>query len=272
MPLHRLNKLQLALLAALGGGLALSLCQLLGSVQGTNALLAFAACSLLVSVFYCRPALASLQSPFILIPLALLVMGGVSVVAGQQTEIGSGLAFTAVLAGMLLAACAILRVPQSVVQAEAAVPTETPLVVDVVKETLQFAELQAQDVVEEAEISDEEFEDLEPSELDDESGQIVHAWTRSRKRSEERLDGSVTVDFITGQRHAYVHVPFTPAFVRRPQADCECDDSDTFAAEFDVLQPYGGRLSVRRRGDATSPAAVEISISIIAPLSSARAA
>lgn len=130
-----------------------------------------------------------------------------------------------------------------------------------------FSELQSEIYDEEFDLEEEEFEDDESG-----NGRVVHSLTRIRQNEEERLEGTMTVEFEAGQKHVYLHVPFSPGFTTRPSAMCLCECDDMFAAEFDILQTYGGRLSVRRRGDFSYPAELSVSIVITAPFSVRRVA
>ena len=124
-------------------------------------------------------------------------------------------------------------------------------------------------LVEESEECDE---DLEEEFAEPDGEQILHAWTRRRLPEEESLEGSVIAEFPAGQKQIYVHVPFLPGFSGLPRGFCFCEEETLFAAEFDILQTYGGRLNVRRRGDVNEAAETTVSFSVTAPRSSQRAA
>ncbi|WP_437194372.1 hypothetical protein [Planctomicrobium sp. SH527] len=130
-----------------------------------------------------------------------------------------------------------------------------------------FSGLLSEDEDEEFDLEDEEFEEDESG-----NGRVVHSLTRIRQSDEERLEGTMNVEFESGQKHVYLHVPFSPGFMARPTAMCICECDDMFAAEFDILHTYGGRLSVRRRGDFSFPAEMSVSIVITAPLVTRRVA
>ncbi len=101
---------------------------------------------------------------------------------------------------------------------------------------------------------------------------MMHSWTRSHAAGEERFEGRLTMTLGAGQRQAYVHLPFTPFFHAAPCADCETFGEEEASAEFDILRPYGGRLTVRRRGPCGDPATVEVHIAIFTTTALSRAA
>lgn len=97
----------------------------------------------------------------------------------------------------------------------------------------------------------------------DENGQVLQSWTRLRlPDGTERLEGLVTVLFAADQRVQHFHVPFSPAFEQLPEGWCECDD-DASQAEFNVLQTYGARLTVRRPAKDLQSSAVDVSIMLV---------
>jgi len=260
--------------AALMCGLGLSLLQLWQHTFGTTAILALSTALMLIA-FCKRPTTTSgvvIQS-FIL----LVAMTCVAVSSGTHQATGSGLVWAGVLSG-LVSNIGLIRLSllpdeetgsQTEEQQTEGQRLERPdeFLVDqsvTISETVLVPSgLTALELL--ASEDDEEFLDEELEEADVEGERIVHAWTRRRQPEEELLEGSVVAEFLPGQKQVYIHVPFLPGFASPPHALCYCECDTLFAAEFDILQTYGGRLSVRRRGDVCDSAEVEISFSVNAP-------
>jgi len=104
--------------------------------------------------------------------------------------------------------------------------------------------------------------------------QPVQQWTRIQNHGTERLEGMLIAELQREQRHCYVHVPFIPFFRTRPAGYCECesDDPSAVTAELDLTHVYGARLSVRRQGDCSHAARVQIHLVFAAETTAARVA
>jgi len=104
--------------------------------------------------------------------------------------------------------------------------------------------------------------------------QPVQQWTRIQNLDSERLEGMLVAELRSGQKHCYVHVPFMPFFRTQPTGYCECesDDPSMVAAELDLTHVYGARLAIRRQGDCSHTARVQIYLVFVAENVSARVA
>jgi hypothetical protein len=103
---------------------------------------------------------------------------------------------------------------------------------------------------------------------------LQQQWSRTLSVTSERLEGTLSLLFEPGRRHQYFHIPFVPMFSAVPRGDCECESEDEgeFTAEFDLLQPYGGRLLVKRHGDVSQVAEVQLVLVVQAMRTCSRAA
>ena len=121
-------------------------------------------------------------------------------------------------------------------------------------------------------VLDAESLSAQEEELWADNGEVLQSWTRYRQADgTERLEGQVTILFSAGQRVQHYHVPFSPAFEQLPQGWCECDD-DASQAEFNLLQTYGARLTVRRSAKDLQSSAVEVSMMLVSEGKSVSAA
>lgn len=265
---------------AIASGLALSLSQLWQWTQGANALLALSAAAILLAFYKKQRSASRLMVQSAILFLAMILISSRS---SAPEAIGSGLAWGGIAGGLLFSAGLIRLSQLNPTQLKPAAQFE--LNASSAPENMSPPMIPIQTEIESVTgkpldtpmaglgllLSDDEYvddEDLEEAECEQESAegeQILHAWTRSRQPDEERLEGSVIVEFKPGQKLAYVHVPFLPGFISRPHAMCYCDQDSIFTAEFDILQTYGGRLNARRRGDVTEAAETLVTFSVNAP-------
>jgi len=107
--------------------------------------------------------------------------------------------------------------------------------------------------------------------IGDEEG-IVQQVVRFSTPEGERLEGTMVLRFERNQRHASVHLPISPPFPSAPQGWCECDGEGEYQAEFDVLRPFGVRLTVRRVGRELPAGSAKVLIALFAEADSLRAA
>lgn len=101
-----------------------------------------------------------------------------------------------------------------------------------------------------------------PESVEDENRKdepVLQSWTRFQTSHGERIEGMVRVEFRAGERLVRQHLPIMPGFTVSPRAWCETAD-DEISAEFDLLQPYGVRVTVRRRGDLSKSVSTELSV------------
>ncbi len=262
-------------------GMVAAFVSLAFATTGSHVFLALSAGALVFG--FCRAGFSS-RSPWPWFALAAS-MGLVLVTAAIPAALGSGLAWS-VLAIAILFAIRVLQLSSSVVVKESCEMETVPVILPVNPSVEAIAERAEVPAVSSEPIpfslvqfeSEEEFEDLEceedceEEEFEEAGERVLQAWTRRRHAEEERLEGSVVAEFHASQKQVYIHVPFLPGFVSRPQAFCMCEPDQIFYAEFDILQTYGGRLTVRRHGNCDEPAEVSVSFSITAPTISRSAA
>lgn len=70
--------------------------------------------------------------------------------------------------------------------------------------------------------------------------------------------GQVMTDFAAGQSIATVHIPFFPAFTGTPDFACEVIDAQAVRARTPAVYRYGARVELKRAGDTSHPARVQI--------------
>lgn len=75
---------------------------------------------------------------------------------------------------------------------------------------------------------------------------------------EVTLQGKVQSEFAAGQSIATVHIPFCPAFGQIPEFSCEVIDEPSVRTRSPAVFRYGARLEIKRTGDTSGPARLEI--------------
>lgn len=89
---------------------------------------------------------------------------------------------------------------------------------------------------------------------------------------DESLEAILLLTLEPGEKHRYLHLRFAPFFSCPPIAECDCLSDGDVRAEFDVLNYYGGRISLRRWGDVSQSAELELSFQLSSGRARARAA
>ena len=74
----------------------------------------------------------------------------------------------------------------------------------------------------------------------------------------EQIEGTNRLSFAAGQKHAVVHLAFTPPLSGVPTIECEPLDSAEVELKVAAAYPYGARIEARREGSLDQPADVEI--------------
>jgi hypothetical protein len=75
---------------------------------------------------------------------------------------------------------------------------------------------------------------------------MVQQTTRVRAADgSERISGVAGEAFLSGQRHAAMHIAFCPPFEKTPELEFEQIDGPTARIKVGQLQPYGARLDLR---------------------------
>jgi hypothetical protein len=95
---------------------------------------------------------------------------------------------------------------------------------------------------------------------------------RVHAEEEESLEAILMMTLEPGERHRYLHLRFEPFFSYAPIAECDCLSDGDVRAEFDILNYYGGRISLRRSGDVSQSAELELSFHLSSGRARARAA
>ncbi|QDT35312.1 hypothetical protein [Thalassoglobus polymorphus] len=102
--------------------------------------------------------------------------------------------------------------------------------------------------------------------------EILQSWQRFRLiDGTERLEGTLSVHFLAGERIRHCHLPVSPAFQSVPEGWCESSDSDV-QVEFSLLQTYGVRVSARRGLRNLDDRTIELSIVLVSAQPSRSAA
>lgn len=72
-------------------------------------------------------------------------------------------------------------------------------------------------------------------------------WMTRRKEADgESIEGTVRVEFASGQREAVLHVTFCPPLSAVPEVEFECVDGEDWQIKPEAALPYGLRIQVRR--------------------------
>lgn len=100
---------------------------------------------------------------------------------------------------------------------------------------------------------------------------ILHC-ERVHAEEDESLEAILLLTLEPGEKHRYLHLRFEPFFSCAPIAECDCLSDGDVRAEFDVLNYYGGRISLRRWGDVSQSAELELSFQLSSGRARARAA
>ena len=88
----------------------------------------------------------------------------------------------------------------------------------------------------------------------------VSQWLRREALADgaEQIEGANRLSFAAGQKHAVLHLAFTPALAGVPTIECEPLDSAAVELKVAAVYPYGARIEARREGSLDRPADVEI--------------
>jgi hypothetical protein len=100
-------------------------------------------------------------------------------------------------------------------------------------------------------------------------------WTKrtAGEAGEVTLEGQVVAEFAAGQSVAALHIPFSPAFVRVPTFTCDVAEGHSVSARKPAVYRYGARVELKRAGDMSKPAQIEVRFRAAAPApNSSRAA
>lgn len=259
----------------LGLGVVLPLWELVSQTHGPHAVLAcsVAAVVFFLGLFCAPPGGARLLSLIVSITAVLLIL--LSACGSQKELIGSSLAWSAVLCGLVfLGALSIMSSRQAATEACRVAEANESASFILVESPPASANRSPMDGCETAGRPGTDEEACTGAETggEDLNEAVVQSWRRFRDAAGERLEAVLTIDFAPGQRQVYVHLPFSPLLSGMPEAFCECADEGDISAEFDVLRCYGGRLNVRRRGQAFVPLQTEISVVVLTAAAASRAA
>lgn len=113
---------------------------------------------------------------------------------------------------------------------------------------------------------------FQPTVPTDSDGTVTHWMTRQTlPDGVEQLEGAVRIHFVSQQRAASVHIPFTPPFRTTPQVECEAANDDTVRWKVSVVYPYGMRIDLKR-GANSEPAEIELAYSAMCEVSQTDAA
>ncbi len=105
-----------------------------------------------------------------------------------------------------------------------------------------------------------------------EAEEILQSWRRFRLfDGTERLEGTLSVHFLSGERIRHCHLPVSPAFQSLPEGWCESSDADV-QVEFSLLQTYGVRVSARRGLRSLDERTIELTIVLVSAQPSRSAA
>ena len=120
----------------------------------------------------------------------------------------------------------------------------------------------------------EPVSEISQAEPFDESSSINSQFTRriDEVAGCEYLEGTAIAQFAAGQKLAVVHVAFCPPTFGMPEVECEPLDDTDVRWKLNVVQPYGLRIDVTRRGDLDTAADVPIAFFATAPIQTQNAA
>ena len=94
--------------------------------------------------------------------------------------------------------------------------------------------------------------------------EVSQSWSRfALANGDERFEGMISLRFEEGEQLKHFHIPVSPPFKHAPTAHCEVSD-DGFRATFTQLQPYGARLTLKRRVSQVEAETVEVEIVLMA--------
>lgn len=100
----------------------------------------------------------------------------------------------------------------------------------------------------------------------------VSQWLRREALPDgaEQIEGGNRLSFGAGQKHAVLHLAFTPALASVPTIECEPLDSADVELKVAAVYPYGARIEARRQEPLEEPLEVEIGyMASVAPESTA---
>jgi hypothetical protein len=85
-------------------------------------------------------------------------------------------------------------------------------------------------------------------------------WTKrtAGEAGEVTLEGQVVAEFAAGQSVAALHIPFSPAFSKVPAFTCEVAEEHSVSARKPAVYRYGARIELKRSGDTSKPARIEV--------------
>lgn len=88
----------------------------------------------------------------------------------------------------------------------------------------------------------------------------------------EYLEGTAIAQFAAGQKLAVVHIAFCPPTFGMPDVECEPLEDTDVRWKLNVVQPYGLRIDVTRRGELSEATDVPIAFFATAPIQTQNAA
>jgi hypothetical protein len=100
-------------------------------------------------------------------------------------------------------------------------------------------------------------------------------WTKrtTSESGDVTLEGHAVAEFAAGQSVTALHIPFSPAFLRVPAFSCETADDVAVSVRKPAVYRYGARVELKRAGDTSKPARIEVRFRAMAAApNSARAA
>lgn len=77
----------------------------------------------------------------------------------------------------------------------------------------------------------------------------------------DRLEGVSVAEFAAGQSTTTLHIPFHPAFSRAPNFECQTSEGAAVRIKGSAAYTYGGRIELKRSGNDSSAARVEVRFS-----------
>ncbi len=95
---------------------------------------------------------------------------------------------------------------------------------------------------------------------------MIAQWMTRTKLAdgEERVEGSVRIEFAAKQKQAVAHIPFVPPFAHRPIVECHVIDGERVRVKIGTAQRYGARIEARRSDSADDALSVEVSFTAAA--------
>ena len=87
----------------------------------------------------------------------------------------------------------------------------------------------------------------------------------------DQIEGAIRVPFLSGQKAASIHIPFSPAFAAVPQVECEIVGDEPARWKLSVVYAYGMRVDLKRESS-DGEAEIELSYSAICEATSSEAA